>query len=283
MKNKYLKYISGIIIFYFIWLVCIPILASHATDYVLKKINCITITKPRITTSFLPNIKFKADDFKLLNPDSSVALEISKPKINLRILPLLILKVHLNSFESKNINASFQIKDKLYLGEYPLELPKSNKNFALKRLKISGLKINLKQNNSNHIFNGKNIYFKMGKHGKNFLIFNMNADMISGDTTSKLYFDINLPNNKNYKKSRFNIDICELDLSPFSKLAQDYTKTISGYEINTMHGLINLHSDNKKLYTGINGLNIEFKDKENSIIFPEKLYINSNYKIEKIT
>ena len=264
MNNKYLKYIYGIIIFYVIWLVCIPLGFRFIADTFSNKINEICIIKPRLYTSIFPNIKLKAEEIKILNKDSTLALKITEPKVNVRILPLILARVHINSLESKNITAKLYLKDKLYLGDYPIELPKSNNNIKLDRLKISDVTLNLCQNTDKHIFNGKNIYYKT--KGKS-LIFHMTSDLISDNVTSGAYFDVNLPNNKNYKKYKFNVDICELNINPLSRLIQYYTKDISGYETENMEGIINLHSDNKKMYAGLNGLKIFFSMKK--ILIPK--------------
>lgn len=281
MKNKYSKYILGITIFYFVWLLVLPIGISCTVNYICKKIDCITVVRPRIATSLLPNVRFRANEIKLYNPDSSVALYIKSPKMNLRLFPLLIGKIHLNSVEGKTVKADFRLSDKLYLGQYPIDIPKTNAKFAVNRVKFRKINLDLSQNKEKYSFRGNDIYYKSINHGKG-VVLSLNADLLSnGKNTSSLYFDVNLPNNKNYKKSKFNIDICEFKLSPFSKLVDYFTKEYPNYEIVSTDGLINIHSDNRKLYASLSGINIKFKDKYKNMVFPDKIYIQSHYRIGK--
>ena len=73
-------------------------MAEPAIDFVKTHTALnIEVKNPRLYTTIIPNIKVKAEDIKLLNKDNSVALELEYPKLNLRLLPLLSGKIHLNS------------------------------------------------------------------------------------------------------------------------------------------------------------------------------------------
>lgn len=278
MRKKYLKYIYGIVIFYFIWLICIPVGFKFAIKPLLAQLDDnIKVENLCLHTSLFPNLTFTANEIGLKNNDGSPALDITKFQFSIKILPIVIGKLHINSFEGEDLVARFILKDKLYLGEYAIELPEQQVKSQIDRIKLNKLNISLDENDNHHILNGRNIYFKKKKKT---LIFHTSSEIISQGSKSYAYFDVNLPNNKNFKKTKFNIVIKNLDIAPFSAIAETFTKNIKGYEIDSLCGLINLKSNNKKLVSDITNLKISFKDKISSMIFPSRLDISGDYKIE---
>ncbi len=282
MLNKYGKYIYSVIIFYFIWLLIIPLgfrfLSEPVLDMVKStaKIN-LEVKNPRLKTGIIPNIKLKADDIRLLNKDNSVALELVKPKLNIRLLPLISGRIHINSFESKNITVNSQLKDKLYLGDYPIDIDLS-KNLdikaKIKRIKILSLGISIDEISPNNKYqiNGKNLYFKNTRksfifHGKT------NCDFNGHISTAD--FDINFPHSKNLKRTKFKIDINDMELSPFSDLIHRCIYS----EITLLDGIIDLHTDTKSMKGELDGVKVQFKNPYYSVIMPDKFSINSKYKI----
>jgi len=279
MIKKFSKHIYAILIFYFIWLVCIPLGFRFGVAPLLNKADKnIKIENLCLYTSIFPNLKFRANEIKLLNNDGSEAFKTTNPKLNIRILPVLLGKIHINSFESENISANFVLKDKLYLGEYPIEIPEKQIKSQIDRIKLNDLNLSLAENDNSHKLNGKNIYFKKKKKT---LIFHSSAEVLSQGHESFAYFDVNIPNNKNYKKTKFNIIIKNFNLKPFSALAKSLTKDLKGYELDSLCGSINLKSNNKNLKSEIKDLEINFENKNFSMKFPSKLKINGDYRIGK--
>ena len=270
MLNKYGKYIYSLIIFYIVWLVGIPLAFRLFAVPVLNNIKCVEVIKPRLYTSILPNLKLKADEVILLNKDSSKALDITGLKINIRILPLLSGKIHINSFEEKTMDMTLDVKDKLYLGDYPIDIDTEQKiNAKVNRVKIGNTNIKI----GNYSIKGEDLYFKMKRksiaaHGKTVVVF--------GREKSFADFDINLPNNKNLKKTKFNITVVNFNLNPLSELVHGLYK-----EIETLDGVINMHSNNKKMNADLSRVKVIFADKTKSMIFPDKLIVKSTYKIKK--
>ncbi len=83
----------------------------------------ISMENPKIKTGLIPSIEFSAQNVSLLNDDSTKALEIKNPDINIRLLPLLLKKVDIQNFTADEINADLILDtDKtLKLGQYKLE------------------------------------------------------------------------------------------------------------------------------------------------------------------
>lgn len=281
MLNKYGKYIYSLIIFYIVWLVVIPLGFRFLTNPVLDMIKSntefnLSVKNLRLNTSVVPNIKIKADEIKLLNKDNSEAFYLENSKLSVRLLPLISGKVHINSFQSDNIRVSASLKDKLYIGDYPIELKQQDVSAKIKRVKVNkfDLKLSEPYKNNKYAVLGSNIYFKDARtsfifHGKTESDFNGKKTYLSAD--------INLPHRKNLKKTKFNIDVKNLYLSPFS----DIINTCVCDEITSLDGVINLHSNNKTLYGKFDGLNVLYKDNTKSIIFPSTLETTANYKIKE--
>lgn len=279
MTNKYLKYIYIIAIFYLIWLVVIPLGFRFLSGAVVNELETLTKTRLEvqnlhIVTGVLPHIKIRANEIKLLNNDGSTALLLDRPDINLRILPLLSGRVHINSFETKNVSTKLILKDKLYLGDYPVELKNQDIKAVIDRIKIKKYEISLLENNVNNRFSGEDIYFKTTK---NKFILHGNTDCVSDKTSSSLNVDIQLPKNKNLKKTRFNITADNFDIGIFSDIASKFIYN----DIKKLEGKISINSDNHKLRADFDNIKILCKDDTKSIIFPENLYIISDYRIYK--
>lgn len=83
----------------------------------------ISMENPKIKTGLIPSIEFSAQNVALLNNDSTKALELKNPDINIRLLPLLLKKVDIQNFTADEINADLILDtDKtLKLGQYKLE------------------------------------------------------------------------------------------------------------------------------------------------------------------
>lgn len=277
MKNKYLKYVYALIICFIIWLVGIPLGFSLVINPLLPKIKAdynIEIVHPKLRTSLLPNIKFKADEIKVLNKDNSTALLLNRPKLSIKVLPLLISRVRINSFECSKLYTALTLNDKLYLGDYEITLPEKNVDTKINRIKINTINITLKENNSNHQLKGNELYYKSNR---NAFIARGHASLLSNNTIGKADFNIHFPHNKNFNKTKFDVNISNINISPYGNLVSKLTKE----EITSISGLFNAKSNKKSLNANIQDVKIGYKEVSNSIIFPQNLTINSNYKIKE--
>ncbi len=100
----------------------VPALVKLPENFALEGYK-ISMENPKIKTGLIPSIEFSAQNAALLNDDSTKALEIKNPDINIRLLPLLLKKVDIQNFMADEINADLILdKDKtLKLGQYKLE------------------------------------------------------------------------------------------------------------------------------------------------------------------
>lgn len=276
MNNKYLKYIYGLIIFYIVWLVGVPLGFRLAINPVLNQIKPyanIEMEKPRLITSVIPNIKFKADSIKLLNKDNSNALNITNFKINLRILPLIIGRLHLNYIGSDDFKLNLYVKEKLFLGDYEVTLPEKQMKTKIDKIKCNNIDLSINQKDNKISLLTEKLYFKNTKKS---IVFKNNTRIIFADKVSNAKFNINFPHNKNLKKAKFDVNINDFELNPWSQLVSDLTKN----EITSLDGIINLNSNNKNMNVKLDNLSILYKNPDYSIIFPKQLNINSVHELK---
>ena len=279
MNNKYSKYIYFFTIFYTIWLIILPLgvrlCANPVLTYIYEQTGInIQVSKPRVITSVIPHLKVKANYIQLLNKDGSKALELKNPNLNIRILPLFIGRIHVNSFESKYIFSDLKFNDKLYLGDYPIEIKDQNIQPTIDRIKIKKYEINLTEKNKRYALNGDDTYFKTGK--KTF-VFHTLMNCIADNYISSAKFDINFPKNKNLSKTKFDISLNNFNLAPFSDVVSRFVYK----DISSIDGVIDFNSNSKNLSSTLTGIKVIFKDKYKSMIFPDKLYLTSDYRIGK--
>lgn len=265
MFKKYSKFIYIILSFYIVWLALLPLTCNLLFDAFLPE----TIKNVRIRTSILPNITIKADEVSLQN-----ALEITQPKINIKLLPLLAGHLHINGISVNTINANFTVKDKLYLGDY--EIPKidlSKFEFNPDKLKINNL--NIKEYNITLLENGRLNKLEGGifkyKSNRNQIVLLSKSKL---NTNCILDFDLNLPKTNKQNKSKCNILVKNLDLKDFSPMLTSYFK-----ELKSTNGRINISSKKDTMKINIEDLKVLYKDDSYSIKFPRNLDIITKFHI----
>jgi hypothetical protein len=234
----------------------------------------IQCDKLRLSTSLIPHAKIKANEIKILNKDGSDALKITKPNITIRLLPLLRGHAHFNTVEMSYISSNLKIKDKLYLGDYPIEIDAKNACVDVDRVKIKKSNVNISDNGNLQKIGMTDFYYKKNR---NSFILNGEMSCESKNISSFAKLDILIPRNKNYKSSKLNIKADNFDISVFSELA---SKIISE-DIKNIEGRVTVNSDSHSLKADLNGIKILCKNPYNSIVFPQKFVILSDYKILK--
>ena len=248
----------------------------------------IDISNPKIKMGILPSLWIQADNFAILNNDKSIALEIQKPIIEIKLLPFIYKKAEINYFSAQNTTANliFDKNSKLKLGQYPLIL-NSNSKITLKRavINLDNYKINLKDE-----IQGKNIlidgqYFILSDFVPNKKIeFSTATNLYVGDKASVINMDVNLklPLNK-ISKDQFLIDgnIQNLDLSDFNA----YINLLSRGKFKSIKGILNFtaqtqeQEDGQKNITSILMLKdflLKGKDQASSIYCKDKIEIKSS-------
>ena len=272
MKNIFLKCSGAVFIFYTIWLLVLPlcfrVFEKPLTSAVKKKTG-IKIERLRIYTNITPSLKIKAGKIAMPDNHGSSPADLSSLKLDIGFFP----KIHITSIGLKNADLTVSLKDKLYLGDFPIEI---NNDLKPDKIKTEKFKINIYENGNLHKINGENIYYKNRK--KTFIL-KGNLDFISEGSLSKADFDINLPKNNSRRKAKLNVNLKNLNLVPFSSFVSHFAAS----DIVKTQGTINLVSTAESTHTVLKDVKIIYKDNNKSMIFPEKFEINSKHRIIKDT
>jgi hypothetical protein len=257
---------------------------------VLKKSGYkISIQNPSLKMGLIPAIKIKADDFAILNDDNSKALDVEKPYISIRLLPLIFKEIDIHDFSAENIqtNLVFDKDNKLKLGQYVIELPKEKATLKLShaRIHLNSYEINLndKVQTKKISMNGQYLTIDNFENNKH-INFSTIAEIQTGKKKAfiKSDIDLKLPINKiSNDQCDISGHIANLDLSDFSI----YAKALSKNKIKALSGIINFTAqttetldNHKKIQTNlyIKDLGIFGEDNAKSIHHVGKIALKSN-------
>ena len=279
MLKKYFKYIILFLIFYLIWAIGLPQLfkvnIGNIENLIEKQSGYkINLIEPALNTWFPPHLKIKAKSVEVLNKNTSKALLIENPYLNIKVLPLLIGRCHIRMVEASNIESNFILAgNQLYLGDYLIDFAKQNNiNVKVDRIKIEKYKISLFDKNSNMPAEliGQKLYYK---ETRNYIISSSENNLVLGNNTSNANFDIKIPKHRFIKGAKVNLNIDNLRIKSFENLIKLFLKD----EILAVDGVINIKSDNSNLDAVFDNLRIITKDKGKIIIFPKKFVIDTDF------
>lgn len=248
----------------------------------------VEITNPSLKMGLIPSVWIKADSFTILNDDNSKALNVEKPYLNIRLLPLILKELDIKHFSSNAVSANFVFdKDsKLKLGQYPLDFQvKTPLKLKHAAAHIDGYRINLDDKLQSKQINLDGKYltvkdFTADKH----LNLSTIADMKAGErkTLMQADVDLQLPVNKlTDNQCDISGHIINLNLSDFSA----YAKSISKNKIKSLSGIINFTAkteptadNHKQIKTNlyINNLGIYKDDIAESIYSKGKLTVKTD-------
>ncbi len=247
----------------------------------------IKLENPDLKTGLIPSIWLSANNFAVINDDKSIALDISNPKINIRLLPLILKNIDIKQFSANKIDANLVYdKDKNFrLGQYKIEnLPESDLKLHRASVNIADYNINLfdEFQNKNLKLDGQYLTVKDFTADKHIDLSTI-ADFYSGTKKSYIKTDLNLKLPvTNISDNQIDIDghIVNLDLSDFAQ----YAGQLSDNQIKSLSGIINLtakttNEENRKqinFYTSIKNLGIFKDDIKSSIHSSGKLELSGD-------
>ena len=275
IKNN-LKYIVLLLILYLLWAIALPFAFKCNVKNIQSTIQKTTgynlmLSDAKLCTASVLRAKIVASEISILNKDNSKVLAIQSPIINIRVLPLLIGKVHIRTFEAKNIETSLTLKDDLYLGDYLIKIPDKKINTKIDRIKINKYNLSLVDKKSKTPISlvGNDFYYKetfnnIFTSGKNELFIKSQKSVAN--------FDIKIPKKKLIRYSKVNLIISNLQLKPFTNIVQEFVP-----EITSMRGNINILCNNSSLKADIIDVAIITKDSAKSVYFPKEFKINSDF------
>ena len=167
MLKKNIQIILIFFVFYFVWSVVIPFIfkinIENIETAINKFSNCrIELGSVRLKTASIIRAGISTDEIKILDGTQKTILSVTQPRVNISLLPLLVGKVRVNSFECRGLESTFKLSDKLYFGDFPISFGDAPVDFKIKRVKIKEHCTIFKQSESKQgfVFEGKDFYYK---------------------------------------------------------------------------------------------------------------------------
>lgn len=274
------NFIISIIAFYIFWLVVLPSILSKTISFVCENISqnsayTISIQKPKLVLSVLPVAYFRADNISVVAKNTSLASDIKDFSLDLRILPLLSGKFHVNKlgFGEFNLTSDLVKKveinkdfvDKLLASSFQLDEINIKKFEA--KLFQSEVKTPILYNGKDFIFERKNRYVKLKNNSKL---------TIAGEVT-EVNANLFLPKNNDLNKTVFDVNFSNMELSRIGMYFNQYLPE----RLKEITGSITAYANKNELVTELNGCSVIMEDMADSIVFPEKMVIKSKFNINK--
>ena len=277
MNRNYHKYILILGIFA-LWLFGVPFLFSRAVPIVCENLSYntaynIAIEKPRLYLNVLPTATLKADKITIKSKTTDDNLQVKNLKLKLRILPLLSGRIHINNIDASDIKISTILNKKAELDKnFISDLSKAK--IKCDSVNFTDFLLNIKQTEpaQTAIYSGKNIFFK--KNGK-YIKFNIDSDIKINGLSSHAQANIYLPQNNDVSKTVFEMNLKNFDIEPLC----NYIKNYLPKDLVSAKGVINVDIDKDNFSADFNRLKITMNDDSKSLIFPDKLKINSEFNL----
>ncbi len=280
MYTSLKKYVIIILLFYLFWLGLLPLILSKTVTVLCQNFSHnsnyeIKVEKPQVRLYFRPIIKFRAASVYFKDKKSTDILRADNPYIKLRLLPLLSGKVHINILKTDNVFITKELKKEAILNKNFF------KNLENMRYAIDSVHIN----NFNTIFTSDKIkksitysgkLFKFDKKNR-YLDLHIDSILASKDISSKIYINLFLPKNNNINKTEFDVEISNLDVEPIGEFFGNFLPK----EIDGLLGKVNIYANKNELKTDLNNLKIIYKDRDYSVVFPNKTSIKSNFTLRQ--
>lgn len=273
------KYVIGIITFYIIWLGLLPLVLTKTVTVLCNNLSRnsgyeIRIEKPEIKLYFTPVVKFKADIFSIKDKDSSDVFNADDLSVRIRLFPLLAGKCRINSFKTANLFIKKEIKKDTVLNKnFFKKLDKTK--FIFNFVEVSNFNILFQTETNNPTsFSGKEFLFN--KQNRSVRL-NFDSMLTSEKKSSKIFINLFLPKNSGIERTRFDIEISNLDIEPIGKFFKNFLPS----HIENFKGDVNLSASKYALITTFNNVKVLYGNNIPSIIFPEKLTIKSKFNINR--
>lgn len=274
------KYVIAILGFYIFWLGLLPLVLSKGVGVLCENISHnskydINIVNPQIKTSVIPNLTFSVENLAINNPANKNKLSLNDLSLKVRLLPLLSGRVHINELNVKELGLVAEIKKELYF----------NKDFFYNLGKAKLIVDSVEVSKYETLFYKKDVRTPIKYSGKDFLIqrknsyvkFNLDSSFEANNKKSQSKVNIFIPKNNDIKKTIFEVEIKDFDISPL----RVYFKEFLPKDLTELAGFINIRANKGELYTEFSKFGVYYSDSVKNIVFPEKLNVISKFGIKR--
>ncbi len=275
--NKYILIIAG---FYILWLGILPYFAGNIISIICENISYNTeynvkIVKPNVKLSVLPVIRVKADLLEISDKNLNNVFRAKNPYIKIRLLPLLSGRLHINKLSSTDIILYTKLENNLTLDKDVMSKA-ANTKICCDSIKLDSFYAELRQKGIKNPaeYSGKNFCYKKNNR---YVKFNLESEVKLNGKLSQANVKLFLPRNNDVQKSIIDITLSNLDISPLG----EYLKYYLPQDIVKTKGIIDINADKSHLKMSLTDCSIIMKDNAKSIIFPNVLYVTSDYNLTR--
>ena len=280
MKQNFNKYIILLLSIFTFWLWGIPFLLTKAVPIICENLSYnteynITVRKPRVYLNVIPNIIVEADAININSKNNANKLYVEKFKLNLRILPLLSGRVHINQIKAALINSDLLLDKKAELnGSFISNL--INTKVICNSVDIEYIRLGIKQKDleKRAEYLVKSLIYK--KNGS-YLKLYANSEINVNKSISKADIKVYLPKNNDLNKSIIDINISNFNIEPITEYLKNYLPA----DLISAAGIIDIKITKNHLNAVFKNLSIIKKDDIKSIRFPKELIINSGLNLTR--
>lgn len=277
LKNKLFILLVG---FYIFWLGVLPLVLTSSVETLCEKFfqktnYSLDIKEPQVKLSILPILTFKANEIILSSKLNSDKININNLEFKLRILPILSGNFHFNSVAANEITTLLNLNKKLELEKDFFKKIK-NTNISFNTIQIKkfetllfqkDVSMPIKHFGNDLLLERKNRYIK----------FRMQSNLSVAGKNSNSNWDLYLPKNNDIKKTIFNIQLSNFDISTLKAYLKNYLPT----DLKELNGIINIYANKDELITELKNCSAIMNDYTKSIILPDKFIIKSKFNINK--
>ncbi len=280
MKQITNKYIVIILSLFAFWIWGLPFIFSKTLPEVCENLSVnsdytVKIEHPKLILSPIPTAVLKADYLEFVSKTSEDYTKINNPEVSFRLLPLLSGKLHINRVSASNVRINSVLHKKLELDENFFTNLRKTK-IKCKEIKIKDLSVNIHKPDvaAPVIYSAHDIYYKKNARAVQFKLL---SELKIKDSVSEANVNLYLPSDNNIKKSVFDVKFDNFDIAPLG----DYLRQHLPNDLADIKGIINIRINKQNLSASIHNCGILMKDNTKSIIFPEKLDINSTFNMTR--
>lgn len=273
--NKYIILIFGV---YAFWIGGVPVIFSKVLPVVCENISVnsdynVEIVNPKLILNVLPKAKFKAMKIAVENKSTQEVTTINNFKIDVRLLPLLTGRLHVNSITADSLFVKANINQEIELDkDFFKNLDKSK--IKCNMLKLNEFSVILEQQATKIpvMYSGSDVFFKKNRrYLKLYADTKFNINKTISNANIKLY----LPKNNDINKSIVDIKVQNLDLESICDFLRQYLPN----DIVESKGIIDIVVDKHKLNAELQNCAIIMKDSAKSMIYPELLKIDADFNL----
>lgn len=274
------KFIISLIGVYFLGLFLLPLTFSNVIDSVCKNISAnseyeIEVKDPTLNILVFPTGKIFLKELSIKSKKSSISAKIENFKMNIRLLPLLSGRVHINAICVDTITLASELDKHIELDKDFFDKIQNSK-IKLDALEVSNFEAKFYQKNVSQpiIYRGNDfVYQKKNRYIK----LQNNSELNVAGNISKVTTSLFLPKNNDLKNTQFDVNISNINIAPL----RIYFKHYLPKELKDLRGELNLIANKEGLTTEFSNCAILMSDNAKSIIFPAKFYVKSIFHITR--